>query len=154
MRMTKKTEDSLYFGWEGRSRPIFQKNFHFCALRSRSCVFIHFAALLSASSPRLRLSMPRKEVLLAMKHSEPFLFQNTCYFFVLNDQYLAKSCIFAPLTCSSKIKNSQLKEFHILTLYNIAATATSKSRRRNRTLPSVIWRGLSLSPSMKLQMNL
>ena len=38
-------------------------------------------------------------------------------------------------------------------MYNIATTATSKSRRRNRTLPSVIWRGPFLSPSPTFQMN-
>ena len=48
-----------------------------------------------------------------MKHSEPFLFKNTCYFCFERPNF-GWSCIFALLAYSSKIENSWLKRFDIL----------------------------------------
>ena len=80
IQTTTKTEDSLVFGWEGRHRSIFNRSiFQFFFLLFRFNITLPHAfefalLLLIASSSRLLRVGRETEVLLAMKHSEPFLF--------------------------------------------------------------------------------
>ena len=73
--------------------------------------------------------------------------------FVLNDQYLAEVVfsLYWHILQRSKIRNS--KDLIFYNVQIIATIATLKSRRRNRALPSIIWRGLFLLPSPTFQMN-
>ena len=85
IQMKTKTEDSLVFGWEGRHRSIFNRSIFNFSIFSPFFRFnitlphaFEFALLLLiASSSRLLRVGRETEVLLAMKHSEPFLPFNT-----------------------------------------------------------------------------